>query len=869
MTAPAPPALRTAPGAVTNARSAVHGSPLWLVRVNPLRRARLAAPELRVAVASLVTAELATARCAEQCSQVLFDGAGASGDDGARSVLVALRRAVRHDRALPAAGPVPPPPQVLAVLASLVQAREHRRACRQQVEVAALTGLPEERQALARLLADGQLRAALALVAPEVADAADRYRTAVAGGSPLPARLAKSERGLLQYVSRALLRTSPLSRLTAVGLAQVSEAGVDLSAVDPRGAVAFTTLDRPMLHYVLGGLRPPPPADVRDCWVQLPPTAEVDEVAGRLHFLSRPTPSALGEESSVRRLAAPLAGVVEVLVSATAMGPRQRSQVVGALVSRAGLDEAAARAAVDGAVGVGMLCIALGPDAAVLDVATALSDSRLGAPALRASVLSSLPRVRSASPEERRSELTGLQGTLERLSHAARRPAAVIVQEDCVLPPLQVSTAAWRRQLDDLSAVVGLLSAFDRLHDVRALLAVGFVERFGTGGEVSLVEHAGGLIGDLLSRTLPTAGGGAPVGPADGSLHRLDDLRRQVWAQVRADLGRADAHGEDVQWSAELARAAVADLPERFRREPLTYGVLVQTTDDRLVVNDAYAGHGMLFGRFLDADASLGGQALPLLAERLHAVYGADGCRLVEDASLHRLNVNAHPPVLDQLQPEDWAGLRLVHDRETDALSLRDPDGRPLRVLNLGAGHPDLLPAPLRLAVWLVCGGRLMEDLVGDWFGTTGWDGRRTRRTPRLSVGRVVTARRRWYGGQELADAVAAGPGPGERLVALTAWRARHGVPEEVVLTDGPDYAYTAAPRDADPQPARRRKPQHVDLASALTARVLPRVTERRRAGYLEGAMPAVVEGPHAQEWVVPVGHRGRGATAFGWDATA
>lgn len=440
------------------------------------------------------------------------------------------------------------------------------------------------------------------------------------------------------------------------------------------------------------------------------------------------------------------------------------------------------------------------------------------------------------------------------------------MQEDCVLPPATVSPARFGSQLDDLAAAVDLLSAFDRMHDVRALLATGFVERFGAGRQVPLAEHADALIDDLLRRTTPQEASGLPAGPRDGSLARLHVLRRTVWDALHADLDRSDRTGDDLRWSRSDATAAVADLPERFRRDPLLYGALVQPAGDRLVLNDAYAGHGMLFGRFLGPDHALGGDAADRLSARLEAVYGADGARVVEDLGLHRLNVNARPPVLrDRLRPEDWQRLRLVHDAATDTLVIRDDDDRDVRVLHLGAGHPDLLPGPLRLAIWLVCGGRLMEDVVGGWHDATGWDGRRTRRCPRISVGQAVLARRRWYGGEELDRLIATGAGPAELLVALTAWRVRHGVPEEVVLTDSPEYDYgPPGGKDEADDRARRRKPQHLDLASALAARVLPRSADRRRAGHLEEALPGVAAGGHAREWVVEVGRAGGGG-AFGW----
>jgi hypothetical protein len=131
-----------------------------------------------------------------------------------------------------------------------------------------------------------------------------------------------------------------------------------------------------------------------------------------------------------------------------------------------------------------------------------------------------------------------------------------------------------------------------------------------------------------------------------------------------------------------------------------------------------------------------------------------------------------------------------------------------------------------------------------------------TRACPRLSVGNAVIARRRWYGGDELATAVAAGPAEHDRLLALTRWRGRYRVPAEIVLkttldNDGP----LGIPEpDADMKAhLQLQKPQYVDLASTVSVRVLPRMVARRGKGYLEEALPAVGDGAHAYEWAVQI----------------
>jgi hypothetical protein len=164
--------------------------------------------------------------------------------------------------------------------------------------------------------------------------------------------------------------------------------------------------------------------------------------------------------------------------------------------------------------------------------------------------------------------------------------------------------------------------------------------------------------------------------------------------------------------------------------------------------------------------------------------------------------------------------------------------------------------------------GRLYNDLPNIRHRNTPWDGRQTRSCPRMAVGTAVISRRRWYGGAELAEAVAAGPGEADRLLALTAWRARHGVPEEVVVKTAPAQAGMALDAPDLGTDRLQQKPQYVDLTSALGARVLPRMLERRAAegstDYLEEAAPAVTDGTYAAEWVVEIGRRPGGLFEYG-----
>ncbi|MEU4882916.1 hypothetical protein ACH4NV_31025 [Streptomyces althioticus] len=856
--------------------------PQWFLRVNPLRRTRLADPELRGLLRRLAGVEAELARAAEVCSQELYERIGAAGSDAERRELIALRRAIHNGRP-PRSASGDTVAQVPSV-ARWLEVRNERERLRGEVAAGYTAAADRERTVLSGLLGDDNLLRSLALVAPEVHQEAERYRRAVGGPGKVSARTRKSERGLIQYVTRAMVRTSPLSRFTAVGLAEPAPAD-EPEAVHPgdvpfTGALAVPGLDRVMLHYVLGGLPVSPDADLTDLWVGLPPTSAPDPDSGRLFFLKF-------SEEGMHRLALPLDGPVAHLLDALSMGPRRFPAVVAHVAARARCSAEDADRRVRQALEQGVLCTFTRSEE---QAAAAGYDDLLSLPAsgpapdaaageLADRVLDGLPRVADAPADERCAVLDGVRGDLGRFSQAVGRPARITVEEDYVMPPSKVATAHWHALLADLGPAVELLSVFDWLHDVRVLMTAAFTERFGSGANVPLAEHASFIVAEVSRRAAAMAAVYGPqgtgeaaalsgIGPADGSLERLYLLRRELSEEVHSLLTKTAQAGEEtLALDAADVDGLTRSLPDRFRRDPLIYGVLLQQAGDRLVLNDGLPGHGMLYARFLDADRRQGGRALPRLAERLQAFYGHDGARVTEDLGLHRLNVNAHAPVLPGgLTAEDWFSLRLVHDPETDSLRVEDTEGIPLRVLPLGTGHPGLFPPPLSVASGLAISGRLFNGLPNSWHAASPWDGASTRIAPRMTVGDVVIGRRRWYGGSELDAAVAGAADEHERLLALTAWRARHGVPEEIVVKSAPDDEGPLSVGAPDVQSRRlQQKPQYVDLSSALAVRVLPRMLERRGEGvnYLEEALPGVTDGTHATEWVVEVGRTAGGRFVY------
>lgn len=835
---------------------------VWMLRINPMARCRLADTQLADLLGELFELEATTESLARAAGDDLYRLVPQAGSEAIRRRLLALRRAIHNDRDQPDAADVPA--ELPASVERWADHRDRRSRCRSEIGRIYDDALTRERSMLRRRLGEGHFLTTLAQSAAGVYADACRYasrRDADAGDR-------KAERALVQYLTRAMMRTSPYGRFTAVGLAQPSPSGVAMDRATPATATAHVEVDRALFEYVMGGLAATGREEV-DPVVSLPPTARVAE--DRVTFFQ------VGPDA-MRRLSAPLTGHTALLVDLLALGPRRRSALADAVADRLGTNISAAERLLRNALSLGLLVSAWRGDEFVAEpVKQAAQDLSSGA---AVEVLEGLRQFqadldRLAGRDSEDSSRGARRETAVRqrlatggdaLSRLAGRPAKLAVHEDFILDPLLVDPAGHEPALDDLAAVTGFLATFDRTHVVRALAAAAVVERFGAGCRISLVDHAEAVVRMVYQAEQTMAlQPDAAIGPADGSLTTLAKVRREALDALSASL--AAGGGDEVHWSPGDVADLVSGLPQRFRAGPASYGMVVQPVGRDLVVNDAYAGHGPMVSRFLHADHLRGGDAGARLHSRMSALFGPD-VRLVEDGGHHGMSLNAHPRVLDEaLDPEGWRGLHLRHDADTDTVGLEDGYGLPVKALALGAELPELFPYPVRLATWLCSSGRIVVDIPGasHQLGS----GATTVAYPRLRVGRVILSRRRWYPGTDFPARQEAGTDV-DYLLALTRWRAVNRVPAEVVLKSVVDGPTQWATMSAEASRAhffdlrRQSKPQYVDLASALMARVLPRFLERRPAGFVEEALPALAGGGHALEWMVEMARPDHG-TGFAW----
>lgn len=836
--------------------------PVWFYRVNPFVRARLSDPALETLADQVRHAELEVAQAADLAGSVLHRLVGEARTDSRRKALLATSRAIRKVKRLPE-GPHP------EEVDQWQQALTQRQTLLDRFHEAHRHHVAGERKELARQLTDPALRSSLELVAPEVARQAGRYVETVAADGTGPKRLLKAERGLIQYVMRAAVRTSPLAQLTAVGLTHGQPGGSHPDTPIILQERSICSLDRVMLDYVVGGALQTDDLLGADPHLTVPPTGAVD--ADRIYVLHNGT-------QGWQRVSVPLRRPLRQLIDALAMGPVRHSAILAHLQETIEVDKEAAEQIVSNAVSAGLV-YAIKP---TTDSDTLNLDSHASSTLADTlpTVASGLDDLATAPASRRRSVLEGIEAALGDLSRGVGRPARVSVTEDRFVEMAPVDPTAWGDALDDLGPAVELLATFDWLADVGIALTDAFVSRHGAGGTAHLVQIAPELVADVTHtaermtsiyvRSSDDPSVLEDLGGSEATLAQLYDVRRRVEAMFHNAVDHAIQNDlEEVCFDPRALQQMLSGTPARLRERPLGYGVLVQSLGDRLVINDGLPGHGMLYSRFLGPDRSLGGDTLERLRTGLQQRYDEPGATLVEDRSHHGMNVNVHPPVLeDVLEPQDWPRLTLRHDADTNRLHVLDGHTR-IKVLPIGGGHPGLYPPPLSVASGLTIAGRLYNGLPDTWADRDTRDRSLTRRVPRVLVGRVVINRARWYPGTDLDEALNVAD-EAERLLAVTRWRARHAVPREVVVKSAPADNGPASVGAPEGQATRSRsKPQYVDLASALCIRVLPRMLQRRAGDdappmYLEEAAPGVVDDTHAHEWVVEVNRPAQGHFRYG-----
>ncbi|MEU0675218.1 hypothetical protein ABZ330_20440 [Streptomyces sp. NPDC006172] len=583
----------------------------------------------------------------------------------------------------------------------------------------------------------------------------------------------KAARAVLGYVSRAAVKTSPFSRLTALALdGQDMKAGTSHSYVDQQHVHAWlNTLARDE-RYIAA--------------LEVEPNRSVRRVAGRPFVL---TPSYGGPGDSAWRMdsladASRYSAVLEELATWSRMTIAEALVRIGGSDPFGGflrlLDTGLLRLVLPWSPTeqrpLRALAVRLKPLPSPAAERTRLLLERLDAEATGLHLLSGPERARSVGESLAR---------IRAVPDGDPRPSSrYAVYEDALSDiPLRLPTGPIE---EDLAALGRLIRPYIFRSHLYDWLRDEFVTRYGPGG------HCPDLF-EFLWAVAASPG-------FDGKLYR-------ALLQDHAESGRPS----DRAW-----------LPVSAGSAPPTTAVLYQIAarsvddirrgDHRLVVNQYNSGVGGLVARFrhlLDRSAPAGAglthHLRAWIAELFpHAVPhqvtlsgDVNGMHHVADGILPPLHWPGEPPsAAEAPRPPVTASVR--HCQATDTLEFLNPEGLVLAPVYLGVVPQHLVPGVARLLLCLadpwVNGSRLCctANPVDAAPPPVGAD---IQPTPRRSHNRLVLGRRTWRFPPELLPTPAKGETQPAFFRRVHEWRTGHTLPDEVFLSveaSGPPSAVSS-----------------------------------------------------------------------------
>ena len=695
--------------------------------------------------------------------------------DAARRELLKLRRDLHNGRR--------PGPGTLAATRPLLADADADRLSRWlEADACATAALAEladghdaaltaERRRLYDLCAQPDFQAAVAMTSGSL------WQGAAGAARDDPAapakRTRKSEPGLLKYALRALAKTSPFSRYTAVAIGWWQDGGGQRFDVQADAVTSYIEPGhlaiRRLLRVAAGHQD-----SLRRCTYRVARAARVegDRLAFEVDVDLNVDPvrvDSLSQQEVTMPAHPAVAGLVAAVREAGEPLPYDRLVAMAAGGDPAPERLARAQAFVDKLITLHLLVPSDDVPEQTGDILGRARQAliQLGsAPAVAAAQdLATTPvplaELATAPPERRLALLDGLRRSV----HSAYRrfdaePVDLTVFEDAAASkPVSLDATAWRPALTDLAELGPLLRLYDNHDLLRALFVREFVARYGPGGSTGNVYGFARLVPDLVVE-------GTRLDPADTSLpadvRALLRLRVQVEAVVDAAVVDAavDAAGDGSVQLPSSALSLASQVPASLQSSLASYGCFVQgvpAADGTVsaVINHLYGGFAQYASRFLRYFPA-GDQVR--IAEAVRGWFPAEEL-LVQQRPVFGFNANLHPRIADadldlDIELDDRPGptiriedLRLRHDQATDRLRLvQAATGRPVEVIYLGFLVPYALPYHLALLFLLsACGQvsfspRRRADQRQLMTGVTG-----VRAYPRLRHGRVVLERARWY----------------------------------------------------------------------------------------------------------------------------
>ena len=889
---------------VAFAESPFEIAPHVTLRFNQLPYTPFTTPEQTGAIASRLARlhELTTWRRDQraQICEALYRLGQRTPADLLTSVLLPLKRDIHNDRVtrvpFDVAGRVTADPRI----ARWYDVQRELGQIESEIDAWYAEAADAERQRLQQRCADAAFLQALTVSSRSAYDAAHAYvSTPVAMHT---SKIRRTEHNILQYVTRAMTRTTPFSLYTSIGVGRWSSTGIDAYPFEVDGplvsaAVPDHSLVRRFLDAVAGH-----PAAAR---LMSYKTCADYRVAGDALLFDIHTDDPVKQprvfKTALRQGAVKLTPAVRAILgwmrnSGSPVKPY--TAIVDALETSFGSgsrDRAAAF--VDQLIHSGLL---------VVDVPIAEHTDRILADAvawlatkpsplcqsLAATIqgiddtLTGFDRAVAPSRASRMKQIeTGWHTAFSALD--AKQPDSVTVYEDSVArEPIPLRPARWGQALDDLKRLVNVVEIFDTKPVLKAVVCDEFAKRYGAGGRCDDVREFATLIPGIYARLFKAwiHDPSEPIHRTNPTLAAIGELRRRFLTALNE---HAASGAPEAQLDASLLDDIAGAIPDSFRRDWASFSVFAQPavvsgSIERLVINQIYGGLGVFMTRFLPL---LGSDVLDELRAQIRSFFPAD-YMVAELRPVAGFNGNLHAPLTDfDIDGDrgpgatiDSADLRFHHDAGSNSIAITHAGtGRRVVPLYLGVMVPFLLPDRQRLLYSLSGSGQvnvafhlLAERALDD-------DARaRVRRYPRIGFGKVVLHRTRWY----VPRAAIPQQGPQESdaryLTRLNIWRLDEALPETAFFHEQPQRSIYEHATDSEEWRQRfswtRSKPQFIDFRSGLFVRYFAkwlRTADPDSDVYLEEVLPEFSQSvcrsgsqPRVMETLVELNRR-----ALDWDA--
>lgn len=376
----------------------------------------------------------------------------------------------------------------------------------------------------------------------------------------------------------------------------------------------------------------------------------------------------------------------------------------------------------------------------------------------------------------------------------------------------------------------------DANHLVHTSLCDYFISRFGEQGICTdvhrFIEEFDAAYAPLVSEGKTDSEGVAAHSPRTLALLRA---KRAFEDHLRQQLGQ----GRDIQLDPHALRGIIAMLPPDMRSQSVSYSYLVQTVRsggfDGLVLNQVYGGRSGILSRFCEV---LDENGIEQLREYLR--QGSQAGRNAELGGVFGFNANRHPamsdieivippygpsyPHTDKIPLSD---LKLTYVPSEHRLVFSDRDDNPIDIWYHGLLAPVMLPAVHRTIALAFSDGPcfLVANAMARAVASSGSD---VLYSPRLTLGKVVVARRSWA----LAHSTCpdASMPAAQFYLAIRDWQKAHGLPERFFVRarlggsgEGQISRYSAM-KEVN---FKDLKPFYVDLRNPRFVRLLQNMLKR------------------------------------------